>query len=84
MIDKYEISRKDKDQCEEYSLKLSTDLSDKSKDLANLKSEYSRLSDFSSKELKRMSELIKVLEADNNQLIKERDEFAEQEKVKQE
>ena len=64
-------------------MKLSTELTDKSRDLTNLKSEYNRLSEFSTKEIKRMTQLIKVLEADNNALRKEREQLGEQGKVKQ-
>jgi hypothetical protein len=49
-----------------------------------LKNEHTRLSDFSAKELKRMSELIRVLETDNNKLGKEKQELEDQGKVKQE
>jgi hypothetical protein len=49
-----------------------------------LKNEHTRLSDFSAKELKRMSELIRVLETENNKLGKEKQELEDQGKVKQE
>jgi hypothetical protein len=49
-----------------------------------LKNEHTRLSDFSAKELKRMSELIRVLETDNNKLGKEKQELEDQGKIRQE
>lgn len=49
-----------------------------------MKTEYNRLSDFSEREIKKMSELIRVLENDNNKINMERAELENQLNIKQE
>ena len=84
MMDKHDIQYRSKNECEDEILRLSNNLTDKSNELADLKKEYARLSDFSTKELKRMSELIRVLETDNKSMMVDKQEAENQSRIKQE
>ena len=84
MMDKHDIQYRSKNECEDEILRLSNNLTDKSNELADLKKEYARLSDFSTKELKRMSELIRVLETDNKSMMLDKQEAENQSRIKQE
>ena len=84
MTEKHDMKSRSKSECEDENMRLSMQLNDKNNELADLKQQYQRLTQFSNKEIRRMSELIRVLETDNKKMLMEKQEAEDQSRIKQE
>jgi hypothetical protein len=63
---------------------MSNELNDRTAELADLRSEFTRFNEFANKEMKRMSELIRILEVDNKKMVLEKQETDDQSHIRQE